>query len=391
MRKFMTILCLLLAMVCVLSACGGAKEEPKEDGKTTEGKGEKNPNAGITLDFNAMELEVGKSAEVEATFVPAYEGDDTTLSLEVEDTSIATVDGMTVTAVAPGETKVTVKNADGSYTATFKVGVVAKEQIFTVIYDGTTETKDVTANINEAFEVNFGVNFESGKKLRIKLPEGQKYLAVTIGTGVAEAILYVPNGMYEYTIPADYTAIYPSNFAKGGKVSVRIPTDAELTAKHNLALNPYDNTAAKSAVFPHVTSNNEYNKNEFAARCAIDGFTQNNGHGRYPVQSWGPKEVVKATDHFTVDFGRTVLVNELTVYLRGDFGHDAYYSTIVVEFSDGSTEVIKPTMVKDGQKFTFAVKETDSVKLTGFVVDSKKGGPWTGRAELEIHGMEKLG
>ena len=45
----------------------------------------------------------------------------------------------------------------------------------------------------------------------------------------------------------------------------------------------------------------------------------------------------------------------------------------------------------NGQKFTFAAKVTESVKLTGFVIDSSKGGPWTGLAEVEIYGMEKLG
>jgi len=164
-----------------------------------------------------------------------------------------------------------------------------------------------------------------------------------------------------------------------------------LTARRNIALNPYDTTKAASTVFPHVMCNNEYNQTEFAARCAIDGFTTNTGHGWYPQQSWGPKEVVNKNDYFTINFGRTVLVNEIVIYLRGDFGHDAYYSAIVVEFSDGSTEVIKPTRVRDGQKFTFAAKETESVKLTGFVIDNKQGGPWTGLAEVEVYGLEKLG
>ena len=187
------------------------------------------------------------------------------------------------------------------------------------------------------------------------------------------------------------TAIYPAGFTTGGKVSVRIPTSAELTKRFNLALNPYDTTAAKSTAYPHVTCNNEYNQNEFAARCAIDGFTTNTGHGYYPQQSWGPKDVVKKTDYFTVDFGREVLVNEIVVYLRGDFGHDAYFSAITVEFSDGTTQVINPTMVRDGQSFKIPAKVTSSVKLTGFVIDSSKGGPWTGLAEVEVYGMEKLG
>ena len=394
MRKFTRILCMLLALVFVLSACGGTKEDPKDPGTkpgTTEPTGEKNPDAKLTLDVTELALKVGESKTLTATFVPEYESDDKTITLSTSDAKIVTVDDMTVTAVAAGTATVTAKNADGKFTATCTVTVTASEQIFVIEYDGETETKNVTEDPNQTVDVNFGVNFVSGKKIKVTLPDGQKYLAITIGKNVKEAILFVPNGVYEYTVPSDLGAIYPSGFTTGGKLSVRIPTAAELTKRFNLALNPYDTTATKSTAYPHVTCNNQYNQNEFAARCAIDGFTQNNGHGRYPVQSWGPNDTMKKTDYFTIDFGRSVLVNEIVIYLRGDFGHDAYYSAITVEFSDGTTEVIKPTMVRDGQKFTFAAKVTESVKLTGFVIDSSKGGPWTGLAEVEIYGMEKLG
>ncbi|MBE6672654.1 MAG: Ig domain-containing protein [Ruminococcaceae bacterium] len=421
MRKFMQIFCLLLALLFVLSACGGATEQNDEgkdtdegnntqnggttdegEGSTGEGSGEEapNPDAGLSLDKNEVELKVGETATLVATFVPKFESDDQTVTLESSDAKVVTVEGMTLTAVGAGTATVTAKNADGSFTATCKVTVsasVAVEQIITVVYDGKTETADVTADPAKGATVTFGGKLVSGKKLTVTLPEGSKYLGITIGSGVKEAILYVPGGTYEFIVPSDLTAIYPGEFANSAKVAVRIPSAEELTTSHNLALNPYDkNVNLKLTGYPHVSSNNQYNTNEFAARCAIDGFTTNTGHGRYPQQSWGPKDVVNKTDYFTVDFKRTVVVDEIVIYLRGDFGHDAYFSTIVAQFLDADGKVVKNValnlkMVRNGQKIEIPSVEACSVKLTNFIIDKTKGGPWTGLAEVEINGTDKLG
>ena len=427
MRKFMRMLCLLLALIFVLSACGGSESEKQDEGNKDDtnvenpDKGENNngtadvggsennsgaveeqpnPDAGLTLDKTALELKVGESATLVATFVPKFENDDKTITVESSDTAIVTVEGTKITAVAAGTATVTAKNADGSFTATCTVTVsaaVANEKIITVEYDGKTETADVTADPAKGTTVTFAGKLTSGKKLTVTLPEGVKYLGITIGTGVKEAILYVPSGTYNYTVPSDLTAIYPANFANTAKVAVRIPSNEELTTAHNLALNPYDITTNLMLTgYPHVICNNQYNTNEFAARCAIDGFTTNTSHGRYPQQSWGPKDVVNKSDYFTVDFKRTVVVDEIVIYLRGDFGHDAYFSTIVAQFLDADGKVVKNVplnlkMVRTGQKIEIPSVEACSVKLTNFIIDNSKGGPWTGLAEVEINGTEKLG
>ena len=381
MRKFTRVLCLVLAMIFVLSACGKSEEKKP------------NPDAGLSLDASEISLKVGESKELTATFVPAFEEDDKTITLSSSDEKIAKVEGMKVTAVAAGEATITAKNSDGTYTATCKVTVKAAQQFITVAYDGQNFKNDISDDIHKTVQLSLAASFTSGKSIAVQLPEGQKYLAIAIGAGVKEAIVYVPSGTYMYTIPSDLSAIYPSGFTTKAKISVRIPTEEELTTKHNLALNPYDTTDNKKVTaYPHVVCNNQYNTNEFAARCAIDGFTTNTSHGRYPQQSWGPNELVRKTDYFTVNFERAVTVDELVIFLRGDFGHDAYYSTIVVEFSDGTTETINPKKIRDGQKFTFEARETTSVKLTGFVIDKTGASAgWTGLAEVEISGTEKLG
>ena len=135
---------------------------------------------------------------------------------------------------------------------------------------------------------------------------------------------------------------------------------------------------------------------EFGAHCAIDGFKTNSSHGTYPNQSWGPNATVKSTDVFTIDFGREVVVNDLVIYLRGDFvtsgnSHDAYFSEITVKLSDGTEFKFNPTKTRKAQTFNLEGKTTTSVTITGFVTDNTNSQGWTGFAEVEVNGYDIVG
>ena len=388
MRKFIRILCMLLAVMFVFSACGGANNKNNNDDGNSSDEKVANENPGIKLDASELLLKKGTTKDLSVNFVPKYQGDSTDVTLTSSNEAVATVSGKTVTAVASGYAAITVKGGD--YSATCYVTVVGEKTEFTLEYNNKTEVKDTTADPLATVSHSFGNGYIAGKVVKVTMPEGFKYLGVTIGSGVKETIVYVPGGVYEYTVPSDLSTILPSGFAVSSKISVRIPSATELATTRNVALNPYDSN--KSGVtdvnaYPHVTCNNEYNKNEFGARCAIDGFTQNTGHGWYPNQSWGPNSTVNMTDYLTIDFERSVLVSEIVIYLRGDFGHDGYFSTIVAEFSDGTSQIIKPKEVRNGQTITFEAKETTFVKLTGFTCT---GAQWTGLAEVEVMGIEKI-
>ena len=177
------------------------------------------------------------------------------------------------------------------------------------------------------------------------------------------------------------------------RISARYPSADELKEVKNLAVNPFDVKTKTAKAYPHVYSNNNYNQSEFGAHCAIDGFKTNNSHGLYPQQSWGPNSTVKPTDVFQIDFGREVVVNELVIYLRGDFvtngnSHDAYFSEITVKLSDGSEFKFNPTKTRNGQKFDLEGKTTTSVTITGFVTDKTNSQGWTGFAEVEVNGYD---
>ena len=110
-------------------------------------------------------------------------------------------------------------------------------------------------------------------------------------------------------------------------------------------------------------------------------------------QSWGPRSEVKSTDHYTIDFGREVTLSSIALYLRADgFGgansHDAYFSEITLEFSDGSSVKINPTKTADKQTFEFEEKTTTSIKLTGFVTDKSDSQGWAAVTEIMVMGKE---
>ena len=122
----------------------------------------------------------------------------------------------------------------------------------------------------------------------------------------------------------------------------------------NVALNPADTTNREPVSFPHATSNSEYNQQEFAARCAIDGNRRNNDvHG---CGSWGPQK--ETNIWWRLDFGRPVEIDKVTLFLRAAWTpenapHDSYWQEATIGFSDGSAEKLALKQVATGQEFSF--------------------------------------
>ncbi len=250
----------------------------------------------------------------------------------------------------------------------------------------TAKKKEYSAKGEGLVSLNVPAKYSPNDKLEITLPKGEKYVAISLNSRVGEAIIYCPNGKFTYTFP-NLQNIFPNTMDpssgvvyNNNTVTARLVTAEELAKVHNLALNPYDLTNASGA-FPHAsTSNVNDNSDEWAARNAIDGFTMNDGHGGYPYQSWGPNNNVKATDHFTIDFGREVTVDELVVVIRADFPHDSYFTGCTVTFSDGKTMNINLTNSELEQVIDLGGVKTTSIKLSNFTVE--KDGATTEYAAL---------
>ena len=237
--------------------------------------------------------------------------------------------------------------------------------------------------------------YSANDKIVITLPKGEKYLAMSLNSRVGEAIIYCPSGKFTYTMP-NTGSIFPNTMDPGSginyqsqTITARVVTAEELAKKHNLALNPYDLTSA-SGSYPHASTSNVNDKNLYwEARCAIDGFTANEGHGEYPYQSWGPNDNVKATDHFTIDFGREVTVDELVVVIRADFPHDSYFTGCTVTFSDGTSKQINLTNSALEQVIDLGGVKTSSIKLSGFTVETAGATtPYAALTEVKVMGTE---
>ncbi len=230
-----------------------------------------------------------------------------------------------------------------------------------------------------------------GDKVSITLPEGEKYLWVSLTSKMGEHLIYVPNGVYTYEITEDI--VVNCTYTMNGKnqmaytvntITARIPTDDELRKERNIALNAYDIVGAKDS-YPHAYSNDVFeNRAEFAARNVIDGFDFARTHNVYPSQSWGPnKESPDA--FFVIDFGREVNVSELGIFIRADFPHDDHYLSAILEFSDGTTQEVTFDRTDERQTISVPDKVTSSIKLRSLI----KGGPeWAGLIEVEVIGSD---
>ncbi len=224
-------------------------------------------------------------------------------------------------------------------------------------------------------------------KVTVTLPEGVEYFFFNLNPRLSEALIYCPSGVFEYTLPSFTKSVFPSYVLSGADpiITVRLADENDLQTERNLALNPYD--LSYSSVYPHASAGNTYdndNSPEFSSRNAIDGFKVNNGHGTYPLQSWGSD--LEANDlWYQIDFGKTVYVNKVAITIRADFPHDTYYNKAVLEFSDGSTQEVTLSETAETQTINIegGTKATSYVKIQGF---EKAGSEWAALSEVEVFG-----
>ena len=171
-------------------------------------------------------------------------------------------------------------------------------------------------------------------------------------------------------------------------IVVRIPTEEELATKRNIAENVCDVQNAKG-LYPHASSDSEYENFkgdvDFLARNAIDGYTANQGHGSYPVQSWGP---ANSNNHYIkIDFGREVTVEEIGIIIRYDMPHDTYFKSGTIELSDGTNVKFTLKCVGDEQIIVFDKPiKTTYVKIKSLV--AAKSGGWAALSEVKVYGYD---
>lgn len=232
-------------------------------------------------------------------------------------------------------------------------------------------------------------SYQPGDWIALESDSRGLFCEIQLEDSMPPAVVYLPEGGLQFYVPpADNRSNYsPKSFTGPVHLLRARAVEKETLSRRNLALNPYDRHDSQGA-FPHAEANIE-TRNEvvFAARNAIDGVFVNSSHGEWPYQSWGINRDPKA--ELRLDFGRTVLVDELRLTLRADFPHDSWWEEAAVEFSDGSRETLH--FEKSGYPQSFPIEPR---KIEWLVLkDLKKApdiSPFPALTQIEVYGTENF-
>ena len=218
----------------------------------------------------------------------------------------------------------------------------------------------------EDIDVRYEGVYEPGDKWRIELTYCE-FVKMRLDPSLAESIVYIPDGVFEFPIPFDYhrAACYGKDAFSGDdhRVTVSEPTEAEIYDDRLISLNSHDMHNV-TKYYPHAQANFVTREDPcFFERNAIDGVCDNSSHGAYPYHSWGGG--LREDLEFEVQFGMEVEVSRVVIHVRADFPHDTYWKEADLEFSDSSRIHICLDGIADGQTFEFEPKKTEFVRLTG--------------------------
>lgn len=220
----------------------------------------------------------------------------------------------------------------------------------------------------------------------IEFESDAKHALVQVDQAVAPARVYLPQKRFAYRPPleGDGLAVYPPGAFAGEEHLIWL-RPARGNPYRNLAENPADQRGATLA-YPHATANVETrDESVFAARNVIDGLHIACGHGCWPYGSWGIG--ARADAELTLDFGRTVEIDALALYLRADFPHDAYWVRASVTLDGGDTLTF-PLEGRDGpQRVGLGGRRARALWLHGLVkCDMPSAFP--ALRQLEVYGVD---
>ena len=255
------------------------------------------------------------------------------------------------------------------------------------------ELKIISKNGEELFfaegreiDVVYDGIYEEGTKICISSPLCD-FVKISLDSVLGDAIIYNPQGRFEYEIPFGNLKNMYSEYSfagRGHKIQVSEPAEEEIYGVRNIALNPYDVRGQKK-YFPHASANLVTRENPvFFERNAIDGMRENLGHGMYPYHSWagGAREDLE----FRIDFGADVEIEKLVFYLRADFPHDTYWKSVDVIFSDGESFTAEFEKTEKGQELILPeVIKTKNVQLKNFR-QATLPLSWAALTEVEVYG-----
>lgn len=236
------------------------------------------------------------------------------------------------------------------------------------LISGSGEIIKESSNKDQVFLGYKGI-LEDGAKVRVINSNPGEYLWVKINKCINKSLVYLKGTemVYEFPYTVEGKVAYPAGVFEGDRhyFSVEKPTEEELKQYRNVALNPADQKNAVD-VYPHAVANVETrNESVFFASNAIDGICVTDGHGRWPYQSWGINKQKDA--EITIQFGKEVLINKIGLFLRADYPHDSYWTSVTLTLSTGESFNIQTTNSPDGQYFDIPESKVEWIKLSDLI------------------------
>ena len=230
-------------------------------------------------------------------------------------------------------------------------------------------------------------SYEPGDRFVIEM-EKESFARIWLDPLISPAYIYAAEGKFEFEIPFGRAKeAYPQEAFTGPIHQITAEYVDRPTGRYCLSENPLD-VRGETSVFPHCTASVETRgESVFAARNTIDGLIITPGHGFWPYTSWGEGEDSDA--EIVIWFGRTVLAEEVQVFLRSDFPHDNYWKEALLCFSDGCEEVIH--MEKTGACQSFVLSEprkVEWVKMRKFKKDENDPSPFPALTQWKVYGRE---
>ena len=239
--------------------------------------------------------------------------------------------------------------------------------------------------------LEFHHHYKKGDFYRVEVSASPCYLMVQMDSAIRPALIYVKTNIWDFHIPSNDQREWPyaplAFQSRNNYASVKYVNKDEALVYRNLAENSHDQHE-KNSGFPHVFSNAE-TRGEYVFYCknAIDGIIANESHGNYPFQSWGIN--MQNDAEMTLDYGREVLIDKISFLLRADYPHDSHWTSVSIEFSDGSIQTFNLKKTKDKQSFDIDSKKITWIKLFNLIKD-KDASTFPDLTQFETYGRDVI-
>lgn len=233
--------------------------------------------------------------------------------------------------------------------------------------------------------------YQAGDKIRISTDQEASYLMVQLDETLAPTLLFMKDKEWIFELPLAEnlrkSSVETAFSSSRHQLMVRKAHEFEITNYQNLSFNSHDQKE-DSGAFPHAIANVETrDESVFFAKNAIDGKYGNLSHGSYPFASWGINQ--QADAQLTINFGRLVEVDQISLLLRADFPHDSYWTEVEIEFSSGKVLTLKTEKSADFQVFNFTKEKTEFVKLKNMKKAADES-PFPALTQIEVFGKNIL-